>query len=296
MEIPQTQNSSEWLAWRRTHIGASEIPIILGVSKFCTPYVLWQRKLGFAEGQKDNWAMQRGREIEDLVLAMANEQLGGAFVPRVLVHPDLEWASASLDGIDYLMKAILEIKCPGLEDHQCAEKVEVPAHYWPQVQWQLFCSGLEQGYYVSYYSGEIAVVEFTLDHEYITDTALPAASEFYRCLVEMIEPPRNESDFTQISDPEFEEHARQWKAAHEMSEFYKKKVDFYRNKLIEYTDDGNCRGYGVSLRRVSRDGAVDWNSLISDISEKFPEVASQYPPESYRKSAIGYWKLSEDRK
>lgn len=309
MTIPQDQNSQEWKDWRNSHIGASDIPCIIGKSKWATPFELWQRKLGFIEGIKDNYAMKRGRDMEPIVRDLFNKKFCVKFESEVLVHPDLEWASASLDGIDRKYQwmeghpgeiilstgAILEIKVPGLGDHQTAEQGEVPEHYFPQIQWQMFVSGIHVCYYVSYFNDEMAIVRIKMDEDYIAGI-LPTVAEFHRCIVEMEEPALSEDDFIQITDEEFGEAAREWKAAKEMADFYEDKEKFFKNKLITYTDDSNSKGYGITLKRIAREGKVDWKELWKDLCEHFPDAAAQYNPEHYRKEQIGYWKVTKDKK
>jgi len=294
MTIPQDQSSAEWKTWRNSHIGASDIACILGKIKWATPLQLWQRKVGFLDGIKDNWAMQRGRDLEPFVRDLFNDQRKACFVAEVLTHPELEWASASLDGIDrdYAGGCILEIKCPGMADHQIAEMGNVPDHYFSQVQWQMFCSGTKLCFYASYYKDEMVVVDVPFDEEYIAEI-LPKIANFYRCLVEMEEPAHSEEDFIQITDPEFEHAAREWKAAAEMAKVFNEKEKFYKEKLVSFSDDSNCKGYGVKLTRIRRDGSIDWKKLYSDMAQHFPDAAAQFQPEAYRKDAIGYWKISE---
>jgi len=293
--IPQDQSSEEWKEWRKRHIGASEVPIIIGKSKWMTPYQLWQQKLGFTPGLKDNYAMRRGRDLEPIVRDLANQELKASFKPEVLVHKELEWMSASLDGIDRKKRAIMEIKCPGLEDHQKAEKEEVPEHYYPQVQWQLFVADLKTCYYVSYYNEALAIVKVKRHDDYIVNELLEPVTEFYRCLVEMEEPAKHEDDFIQITDPEFEQYAREWKAAHESAALYAEKEKYYKNKLISMTDDSNCKGYGVTLKRVAREGSLDWKKRWADMMTQFPQADEAYPESEYRKESIGYWKVTQDK-
>jgi len=296
-EPHEIQGSPEWLEWRKTKVTASELPIILGISKWATAYSLWQQKLGFTGGVKDNYAMKRGRDLEPMVRDLANENMCAKFVPAVLVSNDLAWAAASLDGIDreYENGAIMEIKCPGLADHQLAEKEEVPPHYYPQIQWQLFVADLHTCYYVSYYDQSLAIFEVVRDDDYISNTLLPAAAEFYRCLVEMEEPAKEEDDFIQIVDPQFEEHAREWKAAKELLTLYTEKEKYYKNKLISFTDDSNCKGSGITIQRIARDGSVDWKKRWADMKTQFPQAEEAYPEHEYRKESIGYWKVSQDK-
>ena len=299
--IELEQGSSEWIDWRKSKVTASELPIIIGNSKWMSAYELWQQKLGFIGGMKDNYAMQRGRELEPIVRDLVNKDLDANFVPMVVEHDEIEWAAASLDGIDLDLDAILEIKCPGLADHKLAEEGKVPLHYKAQIQWQLFCSNMDNAYYASYYNPdgksenplEIFLVE--RDDEYIAKELLVKASDFYKCIVDMIEPEMSEDDFVQITDDEFEIAAREWKAANELMKFHKEREAFFRDKLIKFTDDSNCRGFGLKLQRVKRDGAIDWNQFWKRVSSVYPEVKETFDPEEFRKEQIGYWKVSIEK-
>ncbi len=298
--IPQDQNSKEWFQWRRVHIGASDLPIILGKSKWCSPYLLWQRKLGFAPEQEENWAMRRGKDNEAMILRRINEERCADFVPAVIVHEEFEWASASLDGWDKELDTIVEIKCPCLADHQLAEKGLIPEHYFPQLQWQMFIADITMCIYVSCYGafhseGEPVTVTVIRDDDYLSTVALPSAMDFRRCLLEYREPAKIESDYTQITDPEFEQFAREWKAAHEMAAQYKEKEQYYKDKLVAFTDDGNCTGSGLRLTRVNRQGAIEWLKLWKEVEITDPEVTAKYSPESYRKEQIGFWKITTDK-
>jgi len=299
--IELEQGSSEWIDWRKSKVTASELPIIMGKSPWLSPYELWQQKLGFTSGMKDNWAMQRGRDLEPIVRDLVNERIEANFVPMVVEHEELEWAAASLDGIDLELEAILEIKCPGLADHKLAEEGKVPEKYQDQIQWQLFCSGMKIAYYASYYNpagnSEDPLVMFLVerDDDYMAKELVNKAAEFYKCVVDMIEPAMTESDYIQITDDDFEINSREWKAASEMLKFYKEKEAFYREKLISFTDDSNCRGFGLKIQRVKREGAVDWKEFWKRVQSVYPEVKETFDPEEFRKEQIGYWKISEEK-
>lgn len=299
--IELEQCSNKWIEWRKSKVTASELPIIMGKSKWLSPYELWQQKLGFTSGMKDNWAMQRGRELEPIVRDLVNKKLESNFVPMVVEHEELDWAAASLDGIDLELEAILEIKCPCLADHKLAEEGKVPEHYFDQIQFQLFCSGMQIAYYASYYNpagnSEDPLVIFLVerDEDYMLKNMLNKAADFYKCVIEMIEPEFTESDFVQITDEGFEEISREWKAANEMLKFYKEKEAYFKDKLIKFTDDSNCRGFGLKIQRVNREGSIDWKEFWKRVQSVFPEVKEAFDPEEFRKEQIGYWKVSEEK-
>ena len=299
--IPQEDDREAWLEWRKTKVTASMIPTIVGVGKFKkTPYTMWQQQMGFVFEDGDNWAMEEGRRLEPVVRELVNERLKANFTKRVVQHDEIEWAAASLDGIDLDLDQVLEIKCPGLEDHITAEKGQVPKHYYPQVQWQLFCSGLDSAIYASYYKDKktkkesLELFEVQIDEDYIAEI-LPKAAEYYECVRDCIPPALGEDDYVQIDDPKFEEDSRNWQSANEMRKMYKDKEDFYRERLISYTDGSNAQGYGVKLTRANRDGAVDIKRLYNDLLEKYGDDAKQFDPENYRKEQVGFWRVSKTK-
>lgn len=293
MTIPQDQSSQEWLNWRREKIGASDIAIIMGESPWCTPYVLWKRKLGFTPEQAQNPAMERGKQLEGHVRELVNAQRGADFQPIVLAHAELEWAVASLDGFDEKSSEILEIKCPSKKTHEEARSGKVPRHYFLQIQWQLFVADLETCHYVSYLADDdIVSLKVERDDELLVDSILPAAAEFYQHLVTMTEPARQEGEHIAIETREFEEAAEEYKQAEENYKLWADKKEKARQKLISCTDDSNCVGCGLKLTRCSREGNVDWKRLWKELTEFAPELAERFSLEDYRQQQIGFWKIS----
>lgn len=293
-EIPQIQGSPEWLQWRRNRIMSSDIPIILGLSKWCDPHTLWRRKLGFIPEQPVNYAMSRGTELEPLVRDLVCHQTGITFRPSVVQHPELEWAAASLDGLSEDKTQVLEIKCPNYKDHQSAQEGRIPDHYKPQIQWQMFVADVDSCLYASYgHTSDLSLVNVEFDEAYVVETLLPAAVDFRRYLVDMIEPPLLEDDFVHIESPEWEMYAREWMSADESCRFFEEKRKYYQNKLVGLTDDSNCAGNGIKVRRMSRDGSVNWKHLWEKVSSDRPDIKESYNPEEYRAPQIGYWQITK---
>ena len=98
----QTNEQREaFLAERMKGIGGSDVAAILGLSKWSTPYDVWQSKLGLADPTPDNDAMKWGRLLEPVVRQAYAERTGLAVaVPSdPLVMPGYDFARANLDGI-----------------------------------------------------------------------------------------------------------------------------------------------------------------------------------------------------
>ncbi len=288
------QGSEEWLKWRKTKITASDLPIIMGRSKWCTPYELWKRKVGFLPDQTETPAMRRGTDLEPVVRRMINDPLPveQQFVPTVVQHPELDWAAASLDGLNS-QGVVLEIKCPNLADHRSAEDGKVPDHYWDQVQWQLFCASCTEGLYVSYYRDDmIATVNVKRDDVFLAEQLLPKAAEFYRHMVDMTPPPQEDVNVVEIVDPHFEEIARHYKASNENYKFYEAQRKYYHDKLIDMTDDGDCYGYGLQIKRVRPKDKTDYKKLMDYLVKRDPSI-KEIDMTPFVKESIGYWMITE---
>ena len=272
------------------------MPIILGDSKWKkTPYELWRDKLGFTDGSFDNWAMQKGREMEPIILEMVNLEMQTSFKPCVIQHSLLDFAAASLDGLDLQCGdgAILEIKYAGKEDHETAKNGEVPSHYRAQIQWQLFVSDLEVAFYASYNQKDLVIIKVEKDYDYIIEKLIPAASQFHSDVMSCTEPKKEERDCIYLTASEIEKHTQEYKQANAEFKAAEARLKQAKDTLLGFTDDSTCEAYGVKMTRVQREGNVKWQKLFEDIKVSFPEVCSNFNIEDYRSDASSYWKFSE---
>ena len=157
--IDLAQNSPEWLEFRRDKIGASDAPVIMGVSPFKTPYQLYLDKVENMH-QPQNSAMKRGHDLEAEARQAFEAMYETLYMDKITVVPYVvqsdiyEWMIASLDGLDMGKGVMVEIKCPGQKDHDLAMSGKIPEHYIPQLQHQLFVTGLNKMFYFSYRKGD----------------------------------------------------------------------------------------------------------------------------------------------
>ena len=164
--INLTQNTPEWLSFRRKPIGASDAPTILGTNPYRTAKALWRDKV-FGETQKETSAMRWGKDKEAEALRCFETMTHSLVFPAVVLHPELEWASASLDGLDIERNFIVEIKCPGAKNHQMAVDGIVPEHYYAQIQHQLACCDLDDAFYFSYDGSKGVMIDVKRDKDFI---------------------------------------------------------------------------------------------------------------------------------
>ena len=182
------QGSKEWKEFRNKGIGSSDAPILMGDSKYCSPLTLWERKLGLVAEQETNSSMQRGKDLESIVIQLlADRNL--LFLPAVVVHPEISWCFSSLDGYNF-NGDLCEIKCINKKDHEKSIKKIVPSQYLAQLQHQIFVCEADKVLYVSYYpEHENTLVMFDVyrDEKYI-EKLLNKEKKFYNCLINKIPP------------------------------------------------------------------------------------------------------------
>jgi len=148
--IKHDQNSDDWLKWRRTGVGASDLSIIMAKSAYKTIDELWSDKVNPPKPQTTNYAIQNGQLLEGVVRDVFEHDMGYKFHPIVIESTKEPWMKASLDGYNQYLNAILEIKVINKYDHQSALNGTIPEQYYPQVQWQLLVSGATKAFYRSY--------------------------------------------------------------------------------------------------------------------------------------------------
>lgn len=172
---------------RKNFIGASDAPIIMGVSPWRTVKQLYSEKIGTEAPQKETYPMTRGNELEALAREMFEKITGYWVMPRRLFHPIYEWMMASLDGMDATEKVVVEIKCPGKKSHAQAKNGKVPEIYYPQLQHQMIVADLKKMYYFSYYGGSHYLFTVERDDEYC-EKLIEKESKFWDCIKNMTEP------------------------------------------------------------------------------------------------------------
>lgn len=140
-----TQGTPEWLTWRRqggpgnpfpAALGASDAPIVLGLSEHRDEGDLWLEKAGATEGQPSTHIMEQGHRRERGVLAAYGGIRNVQPEPTCMEHEDCPAILASLDG--YLQpQLVVEVKLRGAEEYQLAMAGTLSLSTWVQVQHQL---------------------------------------------------------------------------------------------------------------------------------------------------------------
>src|ERR1044072_559693 len=262
------QQTPEWLEARRNKIGASDAPIIMEVSPWSTPYQLWETKMGIRPDKPKTKRMQDGLNNEEKARTKFEEITEIFVLPQVLVHPDYHWMMASLDGMDIEQKNIVEIKCPGKEDHFIAKSGEVPEKYYPQLQHQLEVSGLDMAYYFSYYEfeecGELkvdtALLECRRNTKYIKKM-ISQEEEFFKCMQDFTAPKLTDRDYEYKEDNVWQAAAIEWLENNKKLMDLEKRDKELRDMLISMAKGQNSLGAGVRVSKMVRKGNIDYGII-----------------------------------
>lgn len=146
-----TPGSTEWIAERRSGIGGTDVPKILGVSRFGSAMDCYLDKRGLTAPLIQNDAMRWGTILEEPVAAEYAIQTGrkvrraAGFIRR----PGYDWAYANIDRWSLKAgtpKRVLEVKTAGVfatKDFGEPGSDQVPADYLLQVMHYIACTGVD---------------------------------------------------------------------------------------------------------------------------------------------------------
>lgn len=275
------QDTPEWEQFRLQKIGASDAPIIMGVSPWKTRFQLWLEKTERATN-KPNQSMLRGKVLEDTARKAFEEKTGLVVFPRVVQSIDHEWMIASLDGIDMDETVVVEIKCAGEVDHALAKQGKIPEKYYPQLQHQLSVTKLEKCFYYSFDGNEGVIVEVTRDSQYI-EPLIEEEKKFVECVVNQTAPPLSPKDYRYRDDVVWNERAKKWLQVKHELENIEQEEKRLRDELIELANHQNSQGAGIRLTLSMRKGMIDYRSI---------PCLKEIDLEQYRKPSSRVWSLS----
>jgi len=278
------QNTPEWLEWRKDKIGGSDIAAIMGVSKWCTPWQLYMRKLSLISEQDENEAMREGKRRESEALAIFNAHYKCNCIPVVMQHEEYPWMIASLDGWDEEKRIAVEIKCPGKDDHETAKIFcDIPIHYHPQLQHQMCVLGIPNMWYMSYHKEDWASV-LVFRSEYYTKDMIEKEKDFMRRIKELDPPDLCDRDYVEKSNRHWQYAVRNYNERKLEKERVERWYEEARQELITLADNHNCKGSGIRMTKSVRKGNIDFLQI--------PEL-KDVDLEKYRKESTITWRISE---
>ena len=152
--VIRPKDRAEWLEYRKSGIGSSEVASILGLNPWQTPYQLWRRKKGMDAPQEETFAMKAGHYLEDAVTMFWADETGREVIKSsagdwLFVNNEKDFLRASPDRTFWIPgmaknsqnKGILECKTTQM----AIDPDDLPKHWFCQLQYLLGVSEMTQG-------------------------------------------------------------------------------------------------------------------------------------------------------
>jgi putative phage-type endonuclease len=270
------QRTESWEEWRAKGLGSSDAPILMGASPWITPYQLWEQKTKRAVSTVSNWAMERGNQLEPKARAHF-QLLCDIDMPATLkehaMHPFLR---ASLDGFNAANGGrVLEIKCPGKEDHATALAKKIPEKYIWQLVHQLMVADAAQADYFSFDGERGVTVPFYRDLK-LEKMLILKELAFWELVQSDTPPELTDKDFKILRGKEEKALFTKFKKLKLEVDAKSEALEEVRKEIIEHVEHPRVICADVQLVKSERKGAVDY--------AKIPELRS-IDLEKYRKKS-----------
>ena len=258
--IDLVQGSDEWLSLRKTYIGSSDAPIIMGVSPYKTKNRLWKEKLGLIESEAPSIHMVTGTAMEPEIRARVIEQLGISFEPKVLVSHKYPFMMASLDGFDETETVVLEVKLNNATNHALAKENKVIDHHMYQLQHHLAVSGAKMVLYASFHNDEL-IISKVLPNIDIIKGLVDEEEEFFNDLRNGKEPELSDKDFVKMESEEWAKEAEEFVKLHAVKKEISEQYEAKRDRLIFLANERSSFGAGVRVSKIFPRGRVKYDKI-----------------------------------
>lgn len=277
--------TKEQLEWRRQGVGASDAPVIMGVSPWKNIHQLWEEKVYGTDSQQENWAMRRGNEIEPIALDWFMTTTGILMDSQVqAIHKEHDWMRATLDGWDEDTKTLLEIKsCRVLHE-------AVPDHYFPQLQHQMAVKNVKWAYYESHNGEDGKILKLERDDAYVK-TMIEKEKEFWDMVVNKIEPAKPKPDPVYMGEDEnWVELSRELLIEMAKSKETEEKIKFLKSQLILFANGKESYGAGIKMMKEDGRETVDHSAVYEQFN------ISKDVLEGFKKKGNPFFKFYLDKK
>jgi putative phage-type endonuclease len=172
---------------RKLGIGGSDMPIIMGLSSYKTPYQLYLEKTGIIQTEEDMNDLQYwGHQLESVIRTeFAKRNNVEIQTPETLIHPFHDFLRANIDGFIPSLNAVLEVKCSSsFMSQQWGEDGSdiIPMPYLVQVAHYCAVTNADCAYIAVLIGGnDYREFKYTRDLE-LEEHVINAAKEFWNCV------------------------------------------------------------------------------------------------------------------
>ncbi len=196
---------------RKNTIGASKIPIILGLNKRKSALQLWAEDTGKIKQSKgDDFFAWLGKELEPVVIKLYAKETKAKVrqAKSLYAHESIDWATCSPDAFIFddvqaytfdRPSALLEAKTAHYHKAEQWEQ-SAPNDYYMQVQWQLGVMQMQEAHIACLIGGaDFKHYPINFDQDVFL-RALDAAEKYRECVISDIPPAAGPGDSKLIDD------------------------------------------------------------------------------------------------
>jgi len=188
--VCSSDDRAAWLEARKTGIGASDMPAILGLNKYMSELELFLVKTGqVPTDDEDSEAAQWGHELEGKILEVFGRRTGRPVTRagHLLRSTQYPWAMCTLDGwqvIDdpkYQVRSMpVECKLTGAFGRDW--ETSVPDYFMPQIQQQMLVTGRPMASFACLVNGTKLVHADVERDEVMIAQIIEAGERFWRAV------------------------------------------------------------------------------------------------------------------
>lgn len=165
--------TAQLLAEQATGIGGSEIAALFDADPWSDRFTLYQKKIGELEAVEATYQMEKGTQLEPLILRTLEAEKGVVVVPSppVARHADCEQVLAHADGLIQNgngLAAIVEAKYVSFYQREHWGDIEAnaaPDKYLLQVWQEIGCYGAPGGYLAADIEGERGIKIYWIERD-----------------------------------------------------------------------------------------------------------------------------------
>lgn len=182
--ITKGLEKDDWLKYRRCGLTGTDIASIAGVNKYAGGTHVWLDKKGQLEPIEQNEAMHWGTIIEPIIAKEFSNRTGLKIqnVNVILQHKEYEFALGNIDRLvtdENGEKGILEIKTASEYIKSDWDDDKVPPKYMLQLQWYMFVTGVNYGYFAALIGGNKYIQKYVKRDDELIEMLLEICKKFW---------------------------------------------------------------------------------------------------------------------
>ncbi len=303
--MPEIHDRKAWLKARKTGLGGSDMPAVIGVSRFTSPMELWLEKVGYVEEEESTGDMKRGKGMEPMIRDMYQEREDREVLPapEMMRHPEHSWMIANPDGLledEEMGHGVWEAKCPRSYTFATILREGLSYEYVAQGQHYLAVSGREFVSYAIFDNENWKMIVLSVRrNEKIIAHLIEIGQEFWHC-VETRTPPdglpalrlpqgRKKQELVTVDAPEWTETLRRLHMARRIEREAKKLKEKSGLRIQAMMGDlEHVQGGGAVVHCTQKEGyrKLDLEALKSahpeiDLERFYARAAPKRVPRVY---------------